>query len=240
MGQARSTAIPTPLRRGDDVSAVGQLARGDTPVLRPISTTGAPLPKWQVALPDFDWPSDDLGTMRVWGRWNQDSLTQVTVVPDHDPACSHTDLKPPCTPPTGGWPAYRVDIDKAFNALDRQLKDEGAILWRTVAGEPGHDVMVVCSDQPDLVEARLRPHLGPSLCVVPVEFSRRDVDVAFAALNGSHEEWLVMGVKQGMNEFGRFRIAVYTQRMTESLAAWLAGQSPGMIHVHPWLRQVST
>jgi hypothetical protein len=75
---------------------------------------------------------------------------------------------PPCPPPPGGWPVTgrRGDIELSYALGD--LADTSAATAITLF-HPGRNqaVLVIAAADPAAVEARLRPQLGASLCVVP-------------------------------------------------------------------------
>ena len=185
------------MREGDRVAATGRLVRNDLgdwfePALwiaEPGGLERRVRPVWQgavrVAGGDFDavagrFEKDGLaeGWAAVTGTWFGEQLrVERQDAPVRTPVAPARWVTPPCPPPPDGWPATerRGDIELSYDLGD--LADTGAATAITLF-HPGKNqaVLVVAAADLAAVEARLRPQLGTSLCVVPSRWTKDQLE----------------------------------------------------------------
>jgi hypothetical protein len=129
------------------------------------------------------------GLGRCDGTWSGQQLRvgrQDAPVPE--PAAAHARwATPPCPARDGGWPATerRGDIELSYDLGD--LASTGTATAVTLF-HPGQNqaVLVVAAADLAAVEARLRPQLGTSLCVVPSRWTQDQLD---AVRDHLHQRW---------------------------------------------------
>ena len=92
--------------------------------------------------------------------------------------------------PQGGWPATERhgDIELSYDPWD--LADTGAAVAITLF-HPGSNqaVLVVAAADLAVVEARLRPQLGTSLCVIPSRWTKDQLDDVRGQLHQRWQQW---------------------------------------------------
>src|SRR5271167_376035 len=180
------------VREGDRVAATGRLVRNDLgdwfepalPIAEPGGLERRVRPVWKGAVrvagadfsavaARFEKDASMEGWAAVTGTWSGQQLRverQDAPVPESAHARWVT---PPCPAPDGGWPATerRGDIELSYDLGD--LASTGAATAITLF-HPGKNqaVLVVAAADLAAVEARLRPQLGTSLCVVPSRWTQ--------------------------------------------------------------------
>jgi hypothetical protein len=212
------------VREGDRVTATGRLVRDDPgdwfePAL-PIAVAGGlerrVRPVWRgavrVAGADFDavagrFEKDGLveGWATVTGTWSGEQLrVERQDVPVQASAAHARWVTPPCPPPPDGWPATerRGDIELSYDLGD--LADTGAATAITLF-HPGKNqaVLVVAAADLAAVEARLRPQLGTSLCVVPGRWTQDQLDDVRDHLYQRSQQWNLLQFGPQHGEDGR-------------------------------------
>ncbi len=144
---------------------------------------------------------------------------------------------PPCPPPEGGWP--RSSGAQGTENLDfdlGDLRETGAAVAVTVF-RPGRRqlVLVVAAAEPGAVEARLRPQLGPRLCVVPSRWTRRELRDVRDHLSGRWDEWNLITIAEISDGHGQPRVTVRLARVLPEIAVWAAPLPEGLLLLRPWL-----
>jgi hypothetical protein len=199
------------VRDGDRVRASGRLVRnsqGDwfqpnLPVAEPGGLERGVRPVWQagavrVVGADFGAVGHRFergGAVEGWalvtGRWSGGQLdVEQQAVPPPRRAWPPRRVIPPCLPPPQGWPTVirRGDIELDYDLGD--LRETRAAVAVTLF-RPGPDlaVLVVAASDVAAVEARLRPQLGESLCIVPSRWTNAELDAVGDYLHRHHEQW---------------------------------------------------
>jgi hypothetical protein len=194
------------VREGDRVAATGRLVRNEMGdwfepamwIAEPGGMERRVRPVWRgavrVAGADFDavarrFEQDGLveGWAAVTGTWSGEQLrAERQDPPVRTPAAHARWAAPPCPPPPGGWPVTgrHGDVELSYDLGD--LAETGAATAITLF-HPGPDqaVLVIAAADPAAVEARLRPQLGASLCVVPSRWTSSTPSAATWASAGS-------------------------------------------------------
>jgi hypothetical protein len=247
------------VREGDRAAATGRLVRnglGDwfEPAL-PIAGPGGPerrvRPVWKgavrVAGADFGAVAarfEQDGSVEGWaavtGTWSGEQLRvgrQDAPVPE--PAAHARWVTPPCPPPEGGWPATecRGDIELSYDPGD--LAGTGAATAITLF-HPGKNqaVLVVAAADLAAVEARLRPQLGKSLCVVPSRWTQDQLDAVRDHLDQRWQHWNLLRLGPQHAEDGQAHIAAGLVRVLPEIAVWAASPPSGIVALEPWLTPV--
>ena len=244
------------VREGDRVAATGRLVRNDLgdwfepalPIAAPGGLERQVRPVWKgavrVAGADFDaaagrFEKDGLaeGWATVTGTWSGEQLRverQDTPVPA--PAAHARWVMPPCPPPPDGWPATerRGDIELSYDLGD--LADTGAATAITLF-HPGRNqaVLVVAAADLAAVEARLRPQLGTSLCVVPSRWTKDQLDGVRDHLDQRSQQWNLLQLGPQHAEDGQPHIAARLVRVLPEIASWAAALPSGIVALEPWL-----
>lgn len=144
---------------------------------------------------------------------------------------------PPCPPPADGWPhgmngrqRDNLDFDPG------ELQETGAAVT-IVTFRPSHDqaVLVVAAADPQAVEARLRPQLGPRLCVVPSRWTKREIDAVHGHLRDRWDDWNIYRLAVDTLEDAQARVTAELTRMLPEIAAWAASVPPGILKLDSWL-----
>jgi len=244
------------VREGDRVAATGRLVRNDRGdwfepamwIAEPGGLERRVRPVWRgavrVAGADFDavarrFEKDGLveGWATVTGIWSGEQLrAERQDAPVRTPAAHPRWDAPPCPPPPGGWPVTerRGDIELSYDLGD--LADTGAATARTLF-HPGPDqaVLVIAAADPAAVEARLRPQLGASLCVIPSRWTKHQLDTVRDHLDQHWQQWNLLQFGPRNGEDGQPRIAASLGRVLPEIAAWAASLPPGILALEPWL-----
>jgi hypothetical protein len=245
------------VREGDRVRASGRLVRtsqgdwfqpalliaepgGLPPRVRPVWSKGAV----RVIGADFDTVShrfeDDTaveGWALVTGLWSGGQLTIERQAPPAPHAYPRTRwVIPPCPPPPGGWPQVtrRGDILLDYDLGD--LLETGAVVTVTVfRPADNHPVLVVAASDVAAAEARLRPQLGESLCIVPARWAKAQLDAVRDHLHQHHEQWSLYQWGPQNTGDGQAHMAARLVRVLPEIAAWAATLPPDILLLEPWL-----
>jgi hypothetical protein len=247
------------LHDGDQVSAWGRLVRDDRgdwfepPRPRTLIYYEDPPvdAAWSGAVPVVGADFDDLedrreraglteGWATVTGTWSAGRLRaehQDPRRPDQPANDFPAWDVPPGPPPADGWPSGRDGSSADSLEFDLgDLKATGAAVAVTVF-RPGRRqaVLVVAAADPAPVEARLRPQLGASLCVVPSRWSRRELDEVRRRLHDHWEDWNIYRSGEINDSDGQATVIVGLARVRPGIAAWVAELPPGILALQPWL-----
>ena len=244
------------VREGDRVAATGRLVRNDLgdwfepalPIAAPGGLERRVRPVWRgavrVAGADFDavagrFEKDGLveGWAAVTGTWSGEQLrVERQDAPVQPPAARARWVTPPCPPPSDGWPVTgrRGDIELSYDLGD--LADAGAVTAVTLF-HPGKNqaVLVVAAADFAAVEARLRPQLGRSLCVVPSLWTKDQLDGVRHHLDQHSGRWNLLQLGPQHGEDGQPHIAARLVRVLPQIAVWVASLPSGIVALEPWL-----
>jgi hypothetical protein len=246
------------VRDGDRASATGRLVRNDLgdwfePALAIAGPGGGQRrvrPVWggaiRVAGADFDavagrFEADGMveGWATVTGTWSGGQLRadrQDAPVPE--PAAHVRWVTPPCPLPDGGWPATprRGDVELCYDLGD--LAGTGAAVAVTMFHpRTNQAVLVVAAADLAAVEARLRPQLGRSLCVVPSRWTKDELDGVRDHLRQRWQSWDLYHLGPQHAEDGQAYIAARLARVLPDIADWAASLPSGIVALEPWLTQ---
>lgn len=143
---------------------------------------------------------------------------------------------PPVPAPQGGWPAVerRGDIELSYDLGD--LADTGAAVAITLF-HPGSNqaVLVVAAADLAVVEARLRPQLGTSLCVIPSRWTKDQLDDVRGQLHQRWQQWNLYQLGPQHAEDGQAHISARLVRVLPEIATWAASLPSGLVALEPWL-----
>jgi hypothetical protein len=245
------------VRDGDRVRAAGRLVRDSTgdwfqpdiAVTLPGRVEREVRPVWQpgavrVVGAEFDAVSNRFergGAVEGWalvtGTWSGGQLhVEQQAAPPPDGAWRPRWTTPPCPPPPGGWPTQlrRSDVQGGYGLGDLELT--GAAVAVTLF-RPGPDraVLVVAAGDVAAVEARLRPQLGESLCVVPSRWTKAQLDTVGDYLHYQWELWRLYGLGLQNADDGQPHMAARLVRVLPEIAAWAAPLPKGILLLEPWL-----
>ena len=239
---------------GDPVTASGRLVRisgpagawfeppmavpavGGPRTVRPASPAAV-----RVAGADFDALSsrfDDHGAVdgfaTLTGIWSAGQLhVEHQGPPRADDDRRPRWVTPPCPAPAGGWPRHGDSL--RFDLGD--LADTGAAVEVTVFRPgPHQEVLVVAAADPGVVEARLRPQLGPRLCVVASNWTTAELGAVRRHLHAHSKAWNLLRLGQATGGDGQACIAARLTRMLPEIASWAAALPAGIVSLDPWLR----
>jgi hypothetical protein len=244
------------VREGDRVAAAGRLVRNEMgDWLEPVGWSWGEggmerrvRPVWRGAVPvagaDFDavprrFEKDGLveGWATVTGTWSGEQLrAERQDAPVRTPAAHPQRDVPPCPPPPGGWPVTRRrgDVELSYDLGD--LAETGAATARTLFHPvPDQAVLVIAAADPAAVEARLRPQLGASLCVVPSRWTKDQLDAVRGHLGQRWQQWNLLQFGPRHGEDGQPYIAARLVRVLPEIAAWATSLPPGIVALEPWL-----
>jgi hypothetical protein len=85
------------------------------------------------------------------------------------------------------------------------------------------------------VEARLRPQLGKSLCVVPSRWTTDQLDGVRDHLYQRWRDWRLYQLGPQHAEDGQAHIGARLVRVLPEIAVWAASLPPGIVALEPWL-----
>lgn len=178
----------------------------------------------------------------VTGVWS-DAGIEVRHQSPRRPEPSHAAdwTRPPCPAPAGGWPTGTNGGETENLTFDLgDLEDTGAaVTVVTFRPGPHQAVLVVAAGDPAAVESRLRPQLGPRLCVVPSRWTREQLDTASATLRDHLHDWTVSSFGHGVDHRGQAFVGVRLFRVLPELAHWAAALPDGLLQVVPVLAPVA-
>ena len=244
------------VREGDRAVATGHLVRNDLgdwfqpalPIAEPGGLERRLRAVWEgairVAGADFDAVAGRFekdGSVEGWatitGTWSGEQLrVERQDAPVPKPTAHARWVTPPCPPPEGGWPTAesRGDIDLSYDLGD--LADTGAAVAITLF-HPGKSqaVLVVAGTDLAAVEARLRPQLGKSLCVVPSRWTKDQLDGVRNHLHQRRQHWNLVQFGPQHAEDGQAHVAALLVRVLPEIADWTASLPAGIVALEPWL-----
>jgi hypothetical protein len=128
----------------------------------------------------------------------------------------------------------RGDIELSYDLGD--LAGTGAAVAVTVF-HPGMSqaVLVVAAADLAVVEARLRPQLGKSLCVVPSRWTQDQLDAVRDHLHQRWRHWNLYELGPQHAEDGQAHITARLVRVLPEIAVWAASLYAGIVALEPWL-----
>jgi hypothetical protein len=100
---------------------------------------------------------------------------------------------------------------------------------------PNQAVLVVAASDVAAVEARLRPQLGDSLCVVPSRWTKAQLDAVGDYLHRHHEQWTLYQWGPQNTDDGQAHMAARLVRVLPEIAAWTATLPQDILLLQPWL-----
>ncbi len=144
--------------------------------------------------------------------------------------------RPPCPEPEGGWPEGddRENL-RVPNDLRASLPIVSICLFRPSSRQV---VLVVAAEQPEEVEAALRPHIGVRLCVVASRWTRRQIDDLAADLPDGMRDWLVYQCGESTTADGQAVVFAKVARVLPAFAGWATPLPDGLLRIEPWLINV--
>ena len=178
------------------------------------------------------------GWATVTGTWFGEQLRVERQVarPAADGACPMGDAA--VSAPDGLAAAERRgDVELSYDLGD--LADIGAAVAITLF-HPGENkaVLVVAAADVAVVEARLRPQLGSSPCVVPSRWTADQLDAVREHLDQRSQQWNLLQLGQQHAEDGQAHIAARLVRVLPEIAAWAASLPSQILALEPWLTPV--
>jgi hypothetical protein len=176
------------------------------------------------------------GWATLTGTWAGGEFLAVRQEPPAPrPAARTPWVTPPCPPPEGGWPAGPGTTPELASDLT-DLAGTGATVAVTWF-RPGEDqpVLVVAAADPAAVEARLRPRLGGSLCVVPSRWTKAQLDDVTSQLHQRLGQWSLSTLGRTSAADGQALISAHLFRILPEIAAWARSVPPGIVAFKPWL-----
>jgi len=128
----------------------------------------------------------------------------------------------------------RGDIELSYDLGD--LAGTGAAVAVTVF-HPGMSqaVLVVAAADLAVVEARLRPQLGKSLCVVLSRWTQDQLDAVRDHLHQRWRHWNLYELGPQHAEDGQAHITARLVRVLPEIAVWAASLHAGIVALEPWL-----
>lgn len=244
------------LTKGDRIRAWGRLVQTGTRVTfnPPLAThdvgyrDGPPAPEhttFAIAIDgaEFDAVTDFYerdgareGWATVIGTWLGASIRVDTQESERfdppEPRAYSKWIEPPCPPPVGGWPATgKIDADVG------DLKQTGAVV-RVVVFRPTENsrVLVVVANDRAAAEARLRPQLGDSLCIVDSRWTRPQLDDVQEHLHTHWRDWQLHALMERAASDGQPYVDARLSTVTPDIAEWARQLPDGLAVLNPWLQ----
>lgn len=185
----------------------------------------------------------DEGWASLSGAWQNDRLVvrgQGDIGPD-----SRRDLgpgfrreeprwdRPPCPPPPGGWPYGEPDenIDVPPDLVSAYPITSLALFRPS----PRQCVLVVAAEEPEQVDAHLRPRYGDRLCVVRSRWTRRQVDDLLHRLREGMSQWMVYECGETVAEDGQPLVTANVSRVLPAFASFVRAVPDGLLSLSSWL-----
>jgi len=141
--------------------------------------------------------------------------------------------RPPCPEPAGGWP--EGDVDENLDVPAELGATHGITSIALFRPSRRQVVLVVAAEQPQQVEAALRPRYGARLCVVPSCWTRRQIDDVAGRLRAEMGRWMIYIFGESTAEDGQPLLTVELTRVLPALAAWARAIPAGLLSIRPWL-----
>jgi hypothetical protein len=174
------------------------------------------------------------------GEWRQERLhvleQQAQRLPDPSPNPRWD--RPPCSPPTHGWPHSEPgpEYEPGVNLSPRPPHPiPGATAVTVFRPAPTQVVLVVATTEPAQAEALLRPLYGDAVCIVPSRWTAGEIEVVRAAINRHLTEWLIFGAGQTSAEDGQALPYANVTRLIPKMADWARSIPTGLLDVRVWL-----
>ena len=243
------------VRDGDRVRAAGRLVRNgqgdwfqpDIAVALPGGLEREVRAVWQpgavrVVGASFDAVSDRFergGAVEGWalvtGTWSGGQLhvEQQAAPPPHGVWRPRL-VSPPCPPPPQGWPIVMRRIELGYDLGDLQTTG-AAVAVSIFRPGPNRAVLVVAAGDVAAVEARLRPQLGESLCVVPSRWTKAQLDTVGDYLHYQWKQWGLYQLGLHNTDDGQAHMAARLVRVLPESAAWAATLPQDILLLEPWL-----
>ncbi|GAA1129562.1 hypothetical protein GCM10009630_29340 [Kribbella jejuensis] len=206
------------------------------------------------AVPSEFGPNQVPGHIKVVGRWHapapgvqvrlgDESIEVETQTPEGRRPRPRADrTRPPCPPPSGGWPQnvtwHEGWPHSPVSHLDldiRDLESSGAIVHRVIF-RPSEDqeVLVVAATDVEAVTRALSPSLPNQLCVVQSRFTRAQLDEVGDVLHAHFQEWRLESFGTGNSDAqGQPFARAEPVRVTPELAAWADTLPHGVLLLDP-------
>ena len=230
------------LRDGDQVRAYGRIVvdggviwfEPPLPVLL-VYPPGPPRPSGLgVPTAGVDLDALDDGWAALTGRWQGDRLV-VTEQETRRPVQERTWRwdRPPCPAPAGGWPegAVNENIEVPPDLLS-SIPVTAVAMFRP---SPRQAVLVVATEEPDQVDATLRPRYGDRLCVVRSRWARGQIDELLGQLRAGMAQWLIYTCGETVSEHGQALVTADVTRVLPAFAEWGRTVPDGLLTASPWL-----
>jgi hypothetical protein len=207
--------------------------------IRPVSKSAV-----KVAGADFDtvagrFEKDGVveGWATVTGTWSGGQLRAGRQAPPapRPPQGLALWVTPPCPPPGGGWPAGDLSTAEVAGDITDLTVSGAAVSVTWFRPAENLMVLVVAAADPALVEARLRPRLGGSLCVVPSRWSKAQLNDVRGQLDQRWEQWEISSHGASSTADGQACVLVRLVRVLPEIAVWAGGLPPGIVDLQPWL-----
>jgi len=177
------------------------------------------------------------GWATVTGTWSGGQFRAGRQDPSAPrPAARARWVTPPCPPPGGGWPAAgRRDTPMLSRDLDDLAGTDAAVAVTWFHPGENQPVLVVAAADPAAVEARLRPQLGGSLCVVPSRWTKAQLDDVASQLHHRMQQWNLYQLGRQHADDGQACIGARLVRVLPQIAAWAGSLPSGIVALEPWL-----
>lgn len=174
------------------------------------------------------------GYATLAGTWQQERL----LVAEQGPPIGSVSegpgwRRPPCPEPAGGWP--QGDVDENVDVPPDLLAAHQITSVALFRPSRRQVVLVLAAEEPQQVEAALRPRYGGRLCVVPSRWTRRQIDDVIGRLRAERREWMIYILGESTAEDGQALITVELTRVLPALASWARALPEGFMSLRPWL-----
>jgi hypothetical protein len=203
----------------------------------------APRPSgWGVRLSEVDLERLDRrrnkdGATEGWayleGIWAEQRLDVLDQRPPRPPPLDEIDhARPPCDPPSGGWPIGPRDEN-----LDVERAQGDEVLHLATFRPSAHQaVLVVTSEDPEHTRDRLAPVFGDRLCVVRSKWSRGQIASVRQAVEDNMRDWTAyLGSLGNTDEHGQVQLSMDVAQVLPALARYAEQVPDGLLLVNPWL-----
>jgi hypothetical protein len=128
----------------------------------------------------------------------------------------------------------RSDVELGYDLGDLELTGAAVAVTLFRPG-PNRAVLVVAAGDVAAVEARLRPQLGESLCVVPSRWTKAQLDTVGDYLHYQWELWRLYGLGLHNTDDGQPHMAARLVRVLPEIAARAATLPNDILLLEPWL-----
>jgi hypothetical protein len=174
------------------------------------------------------------GCATVVGIWTDRGIEEARLSPD-GPAKECPDRRSvPCSPPAEGWPHGNPGQTPTVDLGPLRSSAAVTVCWRWPSDS--QPVVVVAACDAAAVEARLRPQLGPRLCVVASRWTRAQLDEARGYASDHWTEWAIDRITEPCDEDAQARIEIDLLRVLPDAARWADSIESGLVVFDPALR----